>query len=123
VITLAADDPAIRLLLDLDGQRIAVDEARSFWMKFDVRRVPIDDRHPHGLRYSMTLHDRSGKRLVGFDNAHEVRSSTGPGARRSRDHRHRAARIEVYDFSDAATLLEDFYAEVERVIREKGIRR
>ncbi len=26
----------------------------------------------YGIRYSLTLHDREGDRLLGFDNAHEI---------------------------------------------------
>ncbi len=28
---------------------------------------------PHGIRYALTLHDRYGTRLLGFDNAHAVK--------------------------------------------------
>ena len=42
-------------------------------------------------------------------------------ARRSLDHRHRMTTVRPYRFKDAATLLEDFWAEVDKFLREKGV--
>jgi hypothetical protein len=28
---------------------------------------------PHGIRYSLTLHDQSGVRILGYDNAHSIK--------------------------------------------------
>ena len=71
------------------------------------------------------LHEPSGKRVVGFDNAHGV---TGTGRRfgkrvEARDHWHRTADDpgRPYRFTDAETLIDDFFAEVERTLRERGI--
>jgi hypothetical protein len=78
---------------------------------------------PHGLRYSLTLHGPEGSRLVGFDNAHPVSSTAGPG-RRSRarhDHRHRYGQTRPYVYKDAATLVRDFWAEVEAVLHDRGV--
>ena len=60
--------------------------------------------------YSTTLYALGGERLVGFDNAHAVREGRGPCRRRSgkRDHRHRLRSIRPYEYTDTATLLEDF---------------
>ena len=74
-------DPALDALLDLDGQVLVVDEKGEHWVKFEVRRVPASKERPHGLDYSFTLHGKNNERLVGFDNAHEVRQSKGPGGR------------------------------------------
>jgi len=41
-------------------------------------------RGPHGLKYSLTLHGPDGSRLIGFDNAHPVRESRGPGGKKPR---------------------------------------
>ena len=77
---------------------------------------------PHGLSYSLTLHGPDGSRLVGFDTAHAVRESQGPGGKgRGRDHKHRMETVRPYRFKDAVTLLEDFWAEVDGVLREKGV--
>jgi hypothetical protein len=73
---------------------------------------------PHGLDYSLTLHGRDGGRLVGFDNAHPV------GKRKRgepQDHRHRISTVKSYDYTDAAALLADFWAEVDSVLKERGV--
>jgi hypothetical protein len=105
--------------LDLDGQVFVVDPEGKHWVKFVVQRVnPTADR-PHGLSYSLTLHTQSGERLVGFDNAHSVAFTTGPAgkSRKRHDHKHRLRTIRPYDYRDAATLLADFWAEVDAVLK------
>ena len=39
-------------------------------MKIEVKRTEPTRQRPHGLSYSLTLHDPEGVRLLGFDNAH-----------------------------------------------------
>ena len=114
-------DPGLDTLLDLHGQTLFVDEA-GHWVKFVVVRTEATAEGPHGLSYSLTLHAPDGKRLVGFDNAHAVGEGRGPGRRRrgERDHRHRLRTIRSYEYMDAATLLEDFWKEVDEVLRERG---
>ena len=108
-------DPSLDALLDLDGQVLVVDPEGDHWVRFVVRRVPASEARPHGLDYTLSLHDASGERLVGFDNAHGVRERAGPGGgkRRARDHRHRLKTVRPYDYKDAATLLADFWTDVE----------
>jgi hypothetical protein len=111
------------MLLDLDGEVLVVDPTGEHWVRFRVKRVSPTAGKPHGLDYALTLHGPDGARLVGFDNAHPVRLTTGPGGRRraSHDHRHRHRTIRPYEYQDAATLLADFWAEVEAVLKEKGV--
>ena len=92
------------------------------WVKFLVVRTEATAERPHGLSYSLTLHAPDGKRLVGFDNAHAVMEGRGPGRRQSgeHDHRHRLRTIRSYEYMDAATLLEDFWKEVDEALRERG---
>ena len=63
----------IETLLDLDG--VIIEQAGGCWTKFEVRQIaqPTEER-PHAIRYSLTLHDRYGERIMGFDNAHAVKS-------------------------------------------------
>lgn len=116
-------DHSLDTLLELDGQVLVVDDAGKFWVRFKVRRVEPTPERPHGLDYSLTLHDEANDRLVGFDNAHPVRPTSGPSGkkRKSRDHKHRFRTIRPYDYKDAATLLEDFWTEVDAVLKEKGV--
>lgn len=73
---------------------------------------------PHGLDYSLTLHGPDGERLVGLDKAHPV-SPQRHGE--PQDHRHRLRTIKAYEHRDAATLLGDFRAAVDTVLRERGV--
>lgn len=99
--------------------------ADGYFLKFEVRRVEPAAERPHGLRYSLTLHAPDGTRLIGFDNAHAVASA---GSRFSKkpvetDHWHRTEHDpgRPYEFTDAATLIEDFFDEVERVLGEREV--
>ena len=64
-------DYALEFLLAFDGRIHYL--KRGYWLKFEVARVAATAARPHGLSYSFTLHAPDGKRLVGFDNAHDVR--------------------------------------------------
>jgi hypothetical protein len=118
-----ARDPTADALLDLDGQVFVIDAKGEYVVRFSVRRVDPTPERPHGLNYSLTLHGPDGLRLVGFDNAHTVRKSQGPGGKgpTPSDHKHKMDTIRPYRFRDAATLLEDFWAEVDRLLNEKGV--
>ena len=114
-------DPGLDTLLDLHGETLFVDEV-GHWVKFVVLRTEVTPERPHGLSYSLTLHGPDGARLVGFDNAHPVRQRRGPGRRKrgESDHRHRFRRIRPYEYRDSATLLADFWHEVDKVLRMRG---
>ena len=66
------EDKTIENLLELEGVRYVVDEYLGFWVKFEARLVKPSDERPHGVKYSLSLHDRSNKRVMGFDNAHAI---------------------------------------------------
>ena len=111
-------DPTLDTLLDLDGQVLVVDPDGRYWVRFVVTRVPVTPEKPHGLDYSLTLHGPEGERLVGFDNAHPV----GPQRRgEPQDHRHRLRAVRPYDYTDAASLLADFWSTVDTVLRQRGV--
>ena len=114
-------DPSLDTLLALDGDTFVVDPAGTHWVRFVVKRVPASSSRPYGLSYSLTLHDQTGRRLVGFDNAHAAPTRKGRGRRLMPDHRHRLRTIRPYEYRDAATLLADFWAEVEAVLKERGV--
>ncbi len=118
-------DPALDALLDLDGQTLFIEETGVWWVKFVVRRVPVTKEKPHGLDYSLTLHGHNNLRFVGFDNAHQIPSGSGPGARRrdAQDHRHRLRTVKPYDYTDAGTLLADFWDAVDAILNEMGVKR
>lgn len=113
-------DHSLDSLLAVDGVMYAIHG--PFWVKFEVKQVPVTAEKPHGLDYSLTLHDGEGKRVLGFDNAHSVREGGGPGARTriEFDHRHKGERIRLYDYKDAATLVVDFWTEVDKILDERS---
>lgn len=116
-------DPGLDDLLALDGVALVVDPAGNHWVKFVCLKVPPSPERPHGISYSLTLHAVNGERLVGFDNAHAAAVGSGPSRRTptTHDHRHRRGATKPYDYQDAATLLRDFWSEVDAVLREKGV--
>ena len=117
-------DPGLDALLALDGEVFFMDREGAYYVRFVVKAVQSSPERPHGLSYSLTLHGRGGERLVGFDNAHAVRERHGPIGRRrqARNHRHRLGTVRRYDYKDAATLLADFWSQVDAVLKEKGVK-
>lgn len=111
-------DPALDTLLDLDGITLVVDPEGGYWVKFVVTRVPPTAEKPHGLDYSLSLHGMDGERLVEFDNAHRVGKQQLGGPQ---DHRHRMRTVKPYDYNDAATLIADFWTEVDAVLKRGGL--
>lgn len=109
-----------------DGiERLLAYDGRRYWflngwsVRFRLWRTSPTLAWPHGLRYALTLHDVDGARLLGFDNAHGV-------ARRAAafDHEHRLGRVEEpvpYAFTDADSLLADFFAAVERACQQGSV--
>ena len=117
------EDTELEHLLGFDGIRYLF--ASGYWLKMEVKRVAESEERPHGLRYNFTLHDATGQRILGFDNAHGVsalgsRHKTNPVAH---DHWHRTAEDpgRPYTFRSAYELIADFFAEVERVLGERGV--
>lgn len=117
------DDGGLSYLLDLDGE-IQVQNEQGYWVKYEVALVDKSSDRPHGIKYSLSLHAPDGTRLIGFDNAHAVKPVGShfkhAGKRYPFDHRHRHATDEglLYEFDTATKLLQDFYQEVDRVLRE-----
>ncbi len=116
-------DPTREALLDLDGQILVLDAKGSYVVRFFVQSVEPSPERPHGLNYSLTFHGSRGQRLIGFDNAHSMRRSRGPGGKPAgpADHRHFDDEARPYRYKDAATLLADFWATVDTYLKEKGV--
>ncbi|MCG5244148.1 DUF6516 family protein [Azospirillum doebereinerae] len=120
---MAEADVGLDDLLLMNGQVFVIDPKGGHWVKFVVHRVPPSPERPHGIGYSLTLHSANGERLVGFDNAHPVRSSRGPGKgpKSAHDHRHRHDTVRPYAYTSAVELLTDFWTEVDTVLKERGV--
>ena len=65
------EDASLETLLDLNGEVFPMDN--GYWTKFEAYRVEPTEQIPHGIRYSLTLHNRYNTRVLGFDNAHAHR--------------------------------------------------
>jgi hypothetical protein len=109
------NDPGLDALLELDGEVFPMD--RGYWTKFEVRQVDPTPQIPHGIRYSITLHDSTNRRVLGYDNAHAVKSQRkNYRAKRCEwDHKHDREQITHYDFESPGQLMEDFWADVNRI--------
>lgn len=114
-------DEGLDRLLDLDG--FLAEIGGGFWVKIAAQRVPPDEHRPHGASYTLTLHDPTGRRVFGIDNAHVVRFTRGPAGRSStaRDHLHRGESLRPYAYRDADTLMDDFWREVEAILKREGV--
>lgn len=110
----------IEMLLELDGT--IIEQGDGFWTKFEVMSLntPSKER-PHGIRYSLTLHDRFGTRMMGFDNAHAVKPNKKGKYKgyKKYDHQHRHHKDEgvPYFFNNAYELLKDFWVEVDKILK------
>jgi hypothetical protein len=82
-------DQALNTLLDLDGY--VLEQESGFWIKIEAKRIDPTEFIPHGIRYSLTLHNRHGKRTA---------SDKGV----------------PYTFNSTQGLLEEFFAEVDKAI-------
>lgn len=112
----------LEFLLAFDGRRHWYEGGYN--LKFEIRRSAPTTARPHGLRYSFTLHDPKGRRLVGFDNAHALKvRRRGRQRHPVADHWHRNEKDpgRPYQFKGAEQLLDDFFDEVERVLEERGV--
>ena len=110
-------DIGIENLLDLDGARFVIDEFLGLWVKFEVKRTHKTFNRPHGIRYSLSLHNRKNIRIMGFDNAHAIEYGNKI---LPYDHWHRSSSDEgrLYYYENAIKLLEDFWYEVERIVKK-----
>lgn len=78
-------------------------------------------QRPHGLSYAFILQDTTGKRLLGFDNAHAY---DGAGPDEPFDHEHPASRVDTripYNFTTASALITDGFARCETYCAAHGI--
>jgi hypothetical protein len=59
-------DKTLENLLELDGVKYVIDEHLGLWVKFEARKIEPSKERPHGIRYSLTLHDSFNARLMGI---------------------------------------------------------
>ena len=110
------DDYGLQTLLDLDGIVFYMED--GYWVKFEARKVEPSRFIPHGIRYSLTLHDRNNTRIIGYDNAHDClpKSRQYRAKRIVWDHIHKTNKVSPYAFDSAIQLLADFWKTVNEYI-------
>ena len=106
-------DFTLNILLEMDG--IIYYYPSGFWLKIEAKSMRRSSNYPYAVKYSLTLHDPDGKRILGYDNAHKV---PGKATDSAYDHRHKGARMISYQYSSADKLLEDFYNDVEMILEK-----
>jgi len=78
---------------------------KNYIIDITIYRIDKNTNYPEGFRYSLVL-IKDGKRILGYDNYE------GKG-----HHIHRNAREVSYDFTDEWKLVEDFYADVNKITK------
>jgi len=113
---MTAVDHELQFLLSLDGFEFRL--IGGYVIKIEARMVAATKHRPQGIKYSLTLHDPTGRRIYGMDNAHSI------GRQTTYDHRHVYGRRKMiaYRYHGPAELLADFYREAERILTERGVR-
>jgi hypothetical protein len=113
------EDQGLDTLLSLDGEIFPMDN--GYWVKIEAWRVEPNEQIPHGVRYSLTLHDRYNRRVLGFDNAHASKAGRRRFIARKTtwDHKHDEDKTTDYGFESPDQLLEDFWREAERIMTER----
>lgn len=115
-----SEDYELKTLLNLDDQTYVV--SKDYWTKIEAKQVEATAYRPHGVKYSLTLHDSNNTRIIGFDNAHEIkrrgrRPKKYKGRKITWDHVHKCEKVEFYLFVSASQLLQDFWESVNQVIK------
>jgi hypothetical protein len=111
----------IEMLLELAGQ--VVQQQHGYWVETHAWRVEATPVVPHGIRYALTLHEPGGKRVLGYNNAHAAKPSGGfkyAGQVLPYDHKHHhvSDKGAPCAFKDAYQLLQDFFVDVDRILKE-----
>lgn len=118
-------DQDIENLLLMDGTVLEVDSDLEYFVRIKAGKVEPSDGRPHGVNYSLTLHNKQNDRLMGFDNAHSIEDKRKGRFSRHRklskwDHKHKfkdVAVITPYDYTSAEQLMEDFWKAVDEALR------
>lgn len=111
-------DKGLDYLLELDGSVFG--EPGGYWQKIEACLTDVTPERPHGIRYSLTLHDKNGKRIFGIDNAHLPKSKRKgyKGRIIEFDHMHSDSKDKgtPYTFQSAEQLVMDFFKHVNEIV-------
>ncbi|MCD9496703.1 MULTISPECIES: toxin-antitoxin system TumE family protein [Photobacterium] len=118
------DEPdlvGLDMLLELHGTECHHDDPDGYYWRIEAWKIEKNKDRPHGLSYRLTLHNNHNKRIMGYDNAHQVKATKRhkiTGVKKSYDHKHRHPSDKgiPYEFESPAKLIEDFFASVDEVL-------
>ena len=112
------EDPCLEALLDLDGMTYYYDSGH--WIKYEAYKVTPCPEIPHGIRYSLTLHEPGGHRLFGIDNAHRFvpLRKTFAARKVTWDHMHQREIVLPFDFESVNQLLDEFEQGIDAVLED-----
>ncbi len=110
-------DHGLDTLLELDGEVFPMEN--GYWTKFKAQKVEPSPHRPHGIKYTLTLHDRYNQRVLGYDNAHKIKPKRKKysGKKVTWDHKHKQEQVNDYEFESAGQLLEDFWTAVDELLK------
>jgi hypothetical protein len=110
------EDNSLETLLLLHGEIFPM--SNGYWTKIEAFRVEPNKNIPHGIRYSLTLHDQNNTRILGFDNAHAFKPKRKKyGSQKiTWDHKHQTNKVYNYEYNSADQLLEDFWDAVKKIV-------
>jgi hypothetical protein len=99
---------------------MVIDEKLGLWVKFEVSITSLSVRS-NGVRYSLSLHEQHGRRIIGFDNAHEIEygAKRMVAPKRTFDHWHFDAYDEGRPYQWEPEKYHDDYEEAMRIWLEK----
>jgi|SRR6185437_1734223 len=113
----------LKVLLDMNGG-FPLAKDGVIYTKFDAKEVVPSIHIPHGISYSLTLHDRElgitadSSRIFGLDNAHGGKFTKNKYISRKIewDHVHKFDRIYDYTFVDCEQLLNYYWENVRSIL-------
>lgn len=110
------------VLIDLHGTECHFDEPEGYYWRIEAWKVEKTKDRSHGLSYRLTLHNNHNKRIMGYDNAHEVKATKRhkiTGVKKSYDHMHRHSSDKgvLYEFESPEKLVEDFFISVDETLK------
>lgn len=116
------EDQGLETLLDLNG--VIIEQDKGHWVKLEVSKTTVTKERPHGLRYSLTLHDKFGNRIMGYDNAHAVKlpkkfKYSGRVIEYDHHHRHSLDNGIPYEFTAPYQLIQDFFEKVDEILKRQ----
>lgn len=118
---MSSDDRALDRLLLLDGEIMEVGD--GYWVNIKARLAPATAARPHGIKYSLCLFAPNDDRVVCFDNSHQILVSKGRAKKKTTtsNHVHEEEKLKPYDYTDAETLMVDFWEAVDHHLKKEGV--